>query len=179
MNGPIDESYLQWLYAQSGFTDSLNPSRTNWSLALQLHKKEFVWLVPNDDNRAADGRALRLLFLQENKIREPDPGWLNAGCSMLEMLIGLSLRLHFITSEAPSDWFWKLLENIGIDISASNDRRWSAGLEAEIDNILNRVIWRTYSTNGEGGLFPLPNTDRDQRHVEIWYQMSEYLVDDF
>jgi hypothetical protein len=40
------------------------------------------------------------------------------------------------------------------------------------------VIWRTYDRRGHGGLFPLQRSNRDQRRVEIWYQLSEYLLQD-
>jgi hypothetical protein len=48
--------------------------------------------------------------------------------------------------------------------------------EKEIDDILTRLIERTYKPNGEGGFFPLPQTDEDQTKVEIWYQMSAYIL---
>ena len=34
---------------------------------------------------------------------------------------------------------------------------------------------RTYSPDGDGGLFTVRNCDRDLRNVEIWIQMCWYL----
>ena len=36
---------------------------------------------------------------------------------------------------------------------------------------------RAYSPDGTGGLFPLHEPDEDQRQVELWYQMSAYLLE--
>lgn len=177
--GPIDEQYLKWLYAHIGNTGTRNISRSHWVFARQLYKKEFVWLVPNDDNRIADGLALRRLFLQECDGVGPDPLWETLGCSMLEMLIALAHRLEFITGDPVFDWFWILIENLGLSMRGTSDRQYSAALETEVDDILDRIIWRTYSKTGEGGLFPVPETDQDLRKIELWYQMSAYLADEF
>lgn len=169
---PIDELYFQWLYSQVGSENVRNRSKTYWELLRELHKKEFVWIVPNDDNRAEDGRDLRQEFLSETNI-EPEADWLRLGCSMLELLIGLSRRLAFGDDGEPRDWFWHLMDNLGLRIY--NDAR-IRSLE-RIDEILDRVIWRTYEPDGTGGLFPLKQPAQDQREVELWYQLSAYLLE--
>lgn len=175
----LDEQYLTWLYAHIGNKHSRNTARTHWKFARQLYTKEFIWLVPNDDNRAADGRGLRSIFLAEYEIVGPDPLWMDMGCSMLEMLIALAYRLQFITGDEVFDWFWTLIENLGLSMRGTSDQQYTETLEKEIDDILNKVIWRTYTETGEGGLFPVPETDQDQRNIELWYQMSAYLADEF
>lgn len=138
----------------------------------QLYSKEFVWIVPNDDNRVEDGRDLRLRFLDEQDDEEIDSGWLGLGCSMLEMLLGVAIRLEFETDISERNWFWHLLDNIGL--SRFTDDKYAV---EPIDDICDRVIWRTYEPNGRGGLFPLNNPRKDQREVEIWYQLSSYLLE--
>ncbi len=54
------------------------------------------------------------------------------------------------------------------------ERRWGA---AEIDDILERLIWRQYQEDGQGGFFPLAWPEQDQREVELWYQMNAYLAE--
>jgi hypothetical protein len=179
MSGPLDEEYFVWLYSQIGSVKSRNPTRKHWGLAKQLYTKEFIWLVPNDDNRAEDGRALRWEFMHENDVEEPDPEWMSLGCSMFEMLLGLSRRLSFDGEGEPRGWFWEILENMGIGMARCSDRLYDEEIAKTIDDALDRVIWRIYSPSGLGGMFPLPGTKKDQRYVEIWYQMSEYLVSDF
>lgn len=172
MDEPLDDAYLTWLYSQIGSVRLKNRARSYWRLARQLFTKEFVWFVPNDDNRVEDGRDLRYEFLEESGATADD-NWLELGCSFLEMLLGLSRRLSFEAEGEPRDWFWHLMDTLGL--RECNDRAdWS---EEEVDDILNRVIHRTYAPNGDGGLFPLETADADQRNVELWYQMSAYLLE--
>lgn len=176
MNATLDELYLTWLYSLVGDVESKRPSRTYWSLLSQLFCKEFVWLVPNDDNRLEDGRDLRYEFRDTYEIEEIDPDWMSLGCSFLELLIGLSRRLSFEAEGEPRVWFWHLLEVL--DLYQYNDNNYNKGLIYErIEDILDTVIWRTYDRDGKGGLFPLRNPEKDQRHVEIWYQMNAYLIE--
>lgn len=173
MNEPLDELYLQWLYAQVGSVRLRSPRKTYWALLRQLYTKEFHWFVPNDDNRVEDGRDLRHEFCSDEGISDVDPAWMELGCSMLEMLIGLSRRLAFEAEGQPRDWFWHLLGNL--DLTSCNDIRNQFSSEG-VDEVLERVIWRTYDHDGRGGLFPLKRADEDQRRVEIWYQLSAYLL---
>lgn len=173
MSELLDEVYLTWLYSQVADVGLKNPSRTYWSLFRQLYRKEFIWLIPNDDNRAEDGRLLRVEFLDNERIAGVDSSWMELGCSMLEMLIALARRLSFEDDATPSAWFWRLLENLGLEVY--NDRQ--SRFTNEINEVLDRVILRTYEPDGSGGLFPLKNPSQDQRDVEIWYQLSAYLLE--
>lgn len=167
MKEPLDEVYLKWLY------DQVNARRrppTYWTLLRQMLKKEFIWYVPNDDNRAEDGRLLRYEFIEDLGLEDIDPDWMALGCSVLEMLVGLSRRLSFFTEREPRDWFWELVDNLGLRFDDRNPMS-----HDQVEEVLNRFIWRTYSKNGSGGLFPLRHPERDQREVELWYQLSQYL----
>ena len=170
----LDEEYLVWLYSQIGSVKLRNRLKSHWSLARQLFKTEFVWFVPNDDNRIEDGRDLRYEFLEANGLEAPRE-WLEMGCSMLELLIGLSRVLSFETGGEPRVWFWHMIEML--DLHQYNDRVYDAKAEEKIDEALNRVIFRTYEPSGRGGLFPLRRPQRDQREVELWYQLSAYLLE--
>lgn len=177
MDMPLDEEYFTWLYSQIASAKLKNPSRTYWFLVRQLYTKEFIWLVPNDDNRLEDGRELRREFLESCDIYDPDPEWLGLGCSMFEMLLALSRRLSFEAEGEPRDWFWHLIDTV--DLFEYNDRVYKESSKEEVDEVLDRIIWRRYSPNGHGGLFPLRNSAKDQRDVELWYQASAYLIELF
>lgn len=170
---PLDEAYIQWLYSQVGSVRIKHSSHTYWNLLKILFTKEFVWFVPNDDNRMEDGRNLRHEFVEDLRLAHVDRDWMELGCSFLEMLIGLSRRLAFEAGGEPRDWFWHLLQELKLDIYTDN----IAIPEEDVNEILDRVIWRTYKRNGEGGLFPLKHPREDQRDVELWYQMSEFLLE--
>jgi hypothetical protein len=90
------------------------------------------------------------------------------------MLVGLSRRLAFETEGDVPYWFWHLVNNMGL--LGFNDR--SKFPQQEVEDRTSIVIWRTYDPDGNGGLFPLRGTRNDQRKVEIWYQLSEYLLQD-
>lgn len=171
MNVPLDELYLPWLYSQVGSVDETNPSQTYWRMLRRLYNKEFIWLIPHDDNRAVDGRELRIEFRDQERLRHIDRNWFDLGCSVLEMLVALSRRLSFQDDGPPDRWFWCLIENLGLE--AYNDNMLPS--DKRIDDILGRLIWRTYKRNGVGGLFPLKIAREDQRELEIWYQMHSYL----
>jgi hypothetical protein len=46
-----------------------------------------------------------------------------------------------------------------------------------ITMVLDVLLQRTYTNKGVGGLFPLKRSKNDQRKVEIWYQLQEYLAE--
>lgn len=175
MNEPLDEVYLRWLYEQIANPKLRQPGRTFWNLARQLFKKEFIWFVANDDNRVEDGRNLRYEFITEAGIADVEPDWVNLGCSMLEMMVGLSRRLAFEADGSARVWFSILLRNV--DLMQYNDARYDDRVTEIVDDILNRIIWRRYSYDGSGGLFPLKNAEQDQRKTELWYQLSAYILE--
>lgn len=174
MSKPLDELYLRWLYDQVGNGGS-NPRQTHWELIKQLFTKEFVWIIPNDDNRIEDGLGLRYEFLDEINDAPIDMDWMSIGCSMLEMLMGLSRRLSFEAEGDPRDWFWHLIGNLGL--STFSDSIYDDHYRAEIDEVLDTVIYRLYEPDGKGGIFPLQSPCKDQTEVELWYQLNAYLLE--
>lgn len=174
---PLDELYLRWLYSHVSPLSVKNPARTYWSFVKQLFQKEFIWFVPNDDNRIEDGLALRDEFLDDAEL-DPDGLWIQLRCSMLEMMIGLSRRLSFMIGGEPRDEFWRLVTHLEVTNCSDRDYEMVPDLQLDIDEILDRVIWRTYNYDGSGGLFPLSEPPKDQRKTEIWLQLN-YWVDEF
>lgn len=172
MNEPIESSYFNWLVAKVMQLENPTPSLTFWKLLQKLHNTEFVWLVPNDDNRVQDGLDLRPEFLREARLDE-DVLFDGLGCSVLEMIIAFSRRIEFDTDEPLQAIFWQFVGNLGL--SEFNDASFN---ERMADDILTKFIWRTYNFNGHGGgMFPLNKPNRDQRGVEIWYQYCDYVID--
>jgi hypothetical protein len=173
MTEPLDELYFTWLYGQVADHTLTDPRMTYWNLFRALYQKEFAWFVPNDDNRAIDGLLMRQSFAEERGLMVTDEYWLRLGCSMLELLIAIARRLQFEGEHTVSFWFWHLIRNIGF-LGFYDDRKLPL---RRIDSRLDMIIWRTYEDNGGGGLFPLRRPSKDQRKVEIWYQLSAYLLE--
>lgn len=172
MNAPLDELYLNWLYELFADREAISPSKTFWKLASHLYTKEYLWLIPNDDNRVEDGKYLRYEFIDDLGLEDVDPDWMDLGCSMLEMFIGLSRRLSFQGGGEASDWFWHLIDNL--DLRYSDRQKFPTDT---VEEVLDGIIWRTYKSNGSGGLFPLRRPRHDQRDVEIWNQLNAYLLE--
>lgn len=171
---PLDDLYLKWLYKQVADPDFEEKELTYWKVLTLLFQKEFVWVVPNDENRVLDGKALRLEFLDEEGIPDVDPDWMELGCSVLELMVGLARRLEFEADHGAAHyWFWVLMENIGLH--RYTDRRRLP--KRQIDDMLDQLIFRQYAPSGLGGFFPLQEPHEDQREVELWYQLSAYVLE--
>lgn len=174
MSPLLDEQYFTWLYSEVGYVKSSAPTRTYWSLLRHLYKKEFVWLIANDDNRVEDGRDLRHEFIEVTGI-EVDYHWMELGCSVLEMMVALSRRLSFLADGEPREWFWEMIQNL--QLIGYNDQNYKGYAKGMVDDILEPFIWRNYNPDGTGGLFPLTEPEEDQRSVEIWFQLQSYLLE--
>jgi hypothetical protein len=173
------DEYYQWILDLV----CANPSENSYFILFKmLHSTEFKWFIPNDDNRAFEGRNLREQFCDELGIEFQDE-YFNDECTMLELVIGLAYRCENIMADSPDDhpmkyWFWHLLSNVGLD--TCTDEYYCRGWDDYIfDRTMDRIINRTYKRSGEGGFFPLKFDKKDQRKVELWYQMSVYLVENY
>jgi hypothetical protein len=131
-----------------------------------------------DSNRYDDGTDLRFRFCYENDL---DSSLIseyldNRPCSVLEMLIALSVRIeeHIMYDQEIGDrtgqWFWGMIKNLGLGSmdDVHFDRRYA-------ENVIWRFLNRGYDRNGKGGLFTIDNCKNDLRDVEIWYQACWYL----
>lgn len=94
------------------------------------------------------------------------------GCSVFEMLIGVARHLSFEMDGEVGEWFWHLINNLGL--TRYNDKRWN---ERWVEQVVERLVWRQYSYDGNGGLFPLQAPHEDQRDVELWFQMEAYMLE--
>ena len=151
--------------------------RTYWFLAKTLLETKYEWFVPNDDNRGMDGLKLREEYGE-------DLLWaINRPCTMLEMMIGLARRMADLTVELGEpdrtrEWFWVLIRNLELE-KFTDDDYFDYGGSPRVRFLLEQVLARTYKRSGKGGLFPLRNAKKDQRKVEIWYQMCAYLMENY
>lgn len=178
----VEERYFRWLYSHIGSVHDLNPSHSHWKLAERLHQRIFEVTVKMDVNREGEGIDLRERFGDE-EIPWGDSRYVFEPCSVLEMLIGLSIRANYHEDLDPDGdagvgvWFWQMLENLGL--AHISDKLYSSGprMDSFIDSVIDRLIYRRYSPDGHGGLFPLEFPHEDQRGVELWYQLNAYLIE--
>lgn len=169
---PIDHEYYEWLIAQIKVG---NPNKSYLGLFELMHNTEFIWFIPNDDNRVEDGRHLRTDFFRFEKGRRYRKNDLVIdGVSALEVLVALSRRVAFQAGGDPDYWAWRLIKNL--KLNRMSDPLSENQIE-KIKEILEIVIWRTYERDGQGGFFPLKRNFDDQAATEIWYQMNAYILE--
>ncbi len=146
-------------------------------LTSQLHNTIFKYVLDLDENRASDGIVLREEFYREKDI---DAGVYDHrdDCSVLEMLVALAGRIddEYIGDPGqshPELIFWDMICNLGLDVF--DDRHYE---DDEVEYILDRWMDRKFKPDGSGSIFPINRIPRrDQRRIEIWSQMNEYLTE--
>lgn len=171
----LEDFYFDWM-TMLVIKDS--GERDNYLYLLRkLNSINFRFTIPLDENRYIDGLDLRNRFQYENDIPEEDMQvFNNKGCSVLEMMIALSLKCEEnIMSDSAygdriEDWFLEMISSLQLKdmINDNYDERW---VEFKIETFLNR----DYNYDGSGGLFTINNPESDMRNVEIWCQMCWYL----
>jgi len=186
----ILDEYFHWLCKIIQVEDK---NSSYWILARRLFDRQFEWFVLNDDNRCEDG-----FWLREKFVFDLTDVYLEH-CNMLEMLIALAQRFdEIVQKEGQSDcttrYFWEMMDNCGL--SRYSDQWFSDTLEdykrisgkipgetgwdtCLIDRLIDKIVHREYTRLGNGGLFPLRNSRKDQRKVEIWYQLAEYINENY
>lgn len=174
MNG-----YYEWLMDLIGLEEYQNKvSLRYWFLLKTLYYRDFYWVIDKDGNRAEDGKALRREFESESDFPSYDA--IKGPCTVLEMLIALAGRFDgngsFDYNDEPnvSKHFWMMIKNLGLDLY---DDDWF--YEEDVEHILDTWLDRDYGRDGNGGLFPLKHPEKDQRNVEIWYQMQSYIQENY
>lgn len=144
------------------------------TLCDQMFRTPFIYLVANDDNRAADGMLLRHQFVMEMNY-EPDVEWLRMDCSFLEMLVALIDRAIFQDDRPACVWFSEIITNLELDQCTDG-----AYYDYEyVGDVLDRVNHRLYDFNGVGGMFPLKTPKHDQTGVELLYQLYAYVIETY
>lgn len=180
MKETINDPYFRWLYAQIEKSDSSGLE----DFIFDLHSYPFMSLIPNDDNRVEEGLELRYKFADEENVTL-SKDMLSESCTLLEMLVALADRMDYILFD-PSKanrrwlWFWLFIDNLRLRKYANDDEKGVISRKRNFNRIIiNKFLNREYLANGKGGLFPLENPTSDQREVEIWYQMSAYINENY
>lgn len=164
-------SYLDWLKLRIEYFDGLPHNH----LLNILHSIEYVPVMLMDLNRYNDGIAIRndyfTAFGEDSNI-------IDSPCSFLEFLYALARRMNYIYAmvdeDRTQDCFWTLINNMGlgqIDDSTPNID------DQYVHSCVDKIIHRRFKKDGSDGLFPLDNPRTNQRNVDIWSQMNQYLTE--
>jgi hypothetical protein len=184
----LREEYFSWLYK---LVDDRH--RSYIKLARELHRKRFVWSVRNDENRCEDGLALRDRYIEISRLDEKHVEviyMMKEPCSVLEVLVSLAERMNDLmydlrdtrNNKTPK-FFHHMLVNLNLNrfVDGYNlGRDFDPVTEAEIDEILEVWLGRSYGYDGFGGLFPLKKRPpSDQSRTELYYQMMYWLDENY
>ena len=179
MNSSIKEEYDNWIIDLA--TDWCSNFGEYGCLMEYLHSVPFYSTVqiPLDRNRGADGKDLRLRFVETTDEYNYNHAYLylmDYDASMLEVMVALAIRceeniMHDSdVGDRSYEWFYGMLMSSGLDACCDDNFD-----EDTAQEIVTRILERKYSKNGKGGLFTLSNPPKDLRKVEIWYQLLWYL----
>ena len=169
----VNSDYFEWMYdlvCGERFAKGI----TYRKLLTFLHDVEFVYFVPYDENRAAEGIVLRYRFCLTHDCEDLEC-YLTGPCSVLEMMIALATHCEAITDDPclgnrTGQWFWGMITNMGLgSMSDDNFNEW------HVNDVVSRFLNREYEPDGRGGLFTVKDWDRDMRTAEIWHQLMAYI----
>ena len=175
-----DSEYFCWLANQVAHKRAIE--RGCGLLLYELYSTEFKALLSDDSHRISDVAELRESYEEEIGYVYTDIP--DIPCTILELLICLSHRIVNIIGDRegnPANWFWILVENLlgDSDYFSNINLSEKANVRHELQDILGRFVDRKYNFDGSGGIFPLKAPKKDQKKVEIWYQMQAYLSEIF
>lgn len=172
----ITENYILWLMA---FVSEENEWQNRYSTLIHhLFNRPYTYSIVLDKNREADGLNLRSLYAAEMGCPEREMAtYINGTCSVLEMLIALSVRIENSIMEdmtvgpKPGIWFWTMLTNL--DLDSQTDENFD---NIYVSYILDDFLDGRYS-NTKGGIVKINNTTRKINRVDLWTQVNWYLCE--
>lgn len=164
------EHYNKWLYDMSFKSDEYT------AVFDILNHIPFIWSVANDDNRADDGLRLRREYLFEYGAKKEHYDWDLSECSFIEMLIGNAKAFSLLMDKDLPTSVMRLMRNTRLsEYTNSKQRHRPHAFELEVTEIANTINHREYDYDGSGGLYPLNDPPKDQRNIEIYAQMNQYI----
>ena len=95
------------------------------------------------------------------------------------MMIALAMRCDDIMYDREDGdrtgyWFWWMIENLGLSDCVNE---W---IDFDfVDQKLKDFMSRNLPKSGKGGLFWTGKNGLDFRKMEIWYQMNQWLLENF
>lgn len=139
--------YASWLI-QRGCLENYTELASVWD------ELDFVWYIPEDEDKAIQALRMRDEYCYETGMPSPR----QAPASFLEVFVSITDTLTAMLYQDRESFTKSILLNAGAR-SFSDDWRLPSEIHEEALNIAERVMYRTYSRNGTGGLFRIPGAD--------------------
>lgn len=139
--------YTSWLI-QRGCLENYTELASVWD------ELDFVWYIPEDEDKAIQALRMRDEYCYETGAPSPR----QAPASFLEVFVSITDTLTAMLYQDRESFTKSILLNVGAR-SFSDDGRPPSEIHEEALSIAERVMYRTYSRNGTGGLFRIPGVD--------------------
>lgn len=139
--------YTSWLIKR-GCLESYSELASVWD------ELDFVWYIPEDEDKAIQALRMRDEYCYETGMPSPR----QAPASFLEVFVSITDTLTAMLYQDRESFTKSILLNVGAR-SFSDDGRLPSEIHEEALIIAERVMYRTYSRNGTGGLFRIPGLD--------------------
>lgn len=180
-NEAIITEYMNYLMDRAGLEKDGEDGYSN--ICRKLMDTEFIPMLARDENRTDECRALRGDYEAATDIQwvgEILDGILGENGRMLELMIVMAEKMRFEMSDSEHEastrkWITEIMDNCGMGRYARNEDY----QEDAVEDILEAVIFRKIGWDGEGGLFPVFLSQRDQRRTELIAQMNDYIEENY
>ena len=139
--------YASWLIKR-GCLENYSELASVWD------ELDFTWYIPEDEDKAIQALRMRDEYRYETGMPSPR----QAPASFLEVFVSITDTLTAMLYQDRESFTKSILLNVGAR-SYSDDGRLPSEIREEALNIAERVMYRTYSRNGTGGLFRIPGVD--------------------
>ena len=169
-----ENAYVTWLVQRMNVIEEKNYGM----LLRELYRKEFYAIVKYDEDRGADGVALREVWADEVDYRGP----LSFGPPrVLETIIGISLRIEDQIFGGPwaDKWdhkmiFWDLINNLGL---LDYDGVLSNGDYEIVGTVLDQFLSKPSHRDTFANIFTFSVTPGNLRKMNLWGQMHAYIAE--
>lgn len=169
-----ENAYVTWLVQRMNVVEEKNYGM----LLRELYRKEFYAIVKYDEDRGADGVALREVWADEVDYRGP----LSFGPPrVLETIIGISLRIEDQIFGGPwaDKWdhkmiFWDLINNLGL---LDYDGVLSNGDYEIVGTVLDQFLSKPSHRDTFANIFTFSVTPGNLRKMNLWGQMHAYIAE--
>lgn len=139
--------YTPWLI-QRGCLENYSELASVWD------ELDFVWYIPEDEDKAVQALRMRDEYCYEMSMPSPR----QAPASFLEVFVSITDSLTAMLYQDREVFTKSILLNMGAR-SYSDDGRLPSEIHEEALVIAERVMYRTYGRNGSGGLFRIPGSN--------------------
>lgn len=144
-----------------------------------LYSIPFTITMEMDENRVSDGEFLRKRWLQDEDLYGYLSEFDDEKVTVLEVLIGIAERYEYqvgniMEGDLTSERFWELLHNLDIEKYSADNYK-----PLNIKEKVRNWMARKYKKDGSGSIFPVKSYKKDMKSLQIWDQMSIYIMENW